>query len=88
MSVAETYDLPPVTRRKTFFERKAVRRALPWFVIIAMFVIWEIVVRLFAIQEFVLPAPSAIFKSMWQWREPIAINAFHTHNTTLIGYEI
>ena len=86
MSVAETYDLPPVTRRKTFFEHKAVRRALPWFVIIAMFVIWEVVVRLFAIQEFVLPAPSAIFKSMWQWREPIAINAWQTLMTTLIGF--
>jgi NitT/TauT family transport system permease protein len=86
MSAAEIYDLPPITRQKSFFERKAVRRALPWFVIIAMFAIWEIVVRLFAIQEFVLPAPSAIFKSLWQWREPIAINAWQTLMTTLVGF--
>jgi NitT/TauT family transport system permease protein len=86
MTVAETYDLPPVTRQKSFFERKSVRRALPWFVIISMFVLWEIFVRVFSIQEFVLPAPSAIFKAMWQWREPIAINAWQTLMTTLIGF--
>jgi NitT/TauT family transport system permease protein len=86
MTVAETYDLPAVTRKKLFFERKAVRRALPWFVIIAIFVFWEIFVRLFNIQEFVLPAPSAIFKSLWQWREPIAINAWQTLMTTLVGF--
>ena len=74
MTVAETYDLPPVTRQKSFFERKIVRRALPWFVIMSMFVFWELFVRVFGIQEFVLPAPSVVFKSMWQWREPIALN--------------
>jgi NitT/TauT family transport system permease protein len=88
MTVAETYDLPPITRKKLFFERKAVRRALPWFVIISIFVFWEIFVRLFNIQEFVLPAPSAIFKSLWQWREPIALNAWQTLMTTLIGFAL
>jgi NitT/TauT family transport system permease protein len=85
-AVAETYDLPPLTRQRSFFERKAVRSALPWFVIIAIFVFWEIFVRLFGVQEFVLPAPSAIFKSLWQWREPIAANAWQTLMTTLVGF--
>lgn len=88
MSVAEAYDLPPVTRRKSFFERKAVRRALPWFVIIAMFVFWELLVRIFGIQEFILPAPTAIFESLWQWREPIALNAWQTLMTTLVGFAL
>ena len=87
-SAGEVYDLPPLTRRKSFFERKAVRRALPWFVILSMFLFWEIFVRLFGIQEFVLPAPSAIFKSLWQWREPIAINAWQTLMTTLVGFAL
>ena len=29
----------------------------------------ELFVRVFSIQEFVLPAPSVIFKAMWQWRQ-------------------
>ena len=58
----------PYAARKTFFDRKAVRRVLPWVVIIVMFGLWEFFVRIFQVQQFVLPAPSAIFESLWQWR--------------------
>ena len=85
---AETYDLPPLARRRKFFDRKAVRRALPWFVIAAMFIFWELAVRIFSIQQFVLPAPSAIFASLWEWRQPILENAWQTLMTTLIGFFI
>jgi NitT/TauT family transport system permease protein len=86
VAVVETYDLPPLTVRQTFFERKAVRQVLPWFVIIVMFVFWELFVRVFSIQQFVLPAPSAIFESLWQWRGPILENSWQTLMTTLIGF--
>jgi NitT/TauT family transport system permease protein len=36
----------------------------------------------------VLPAPSAIFASGWQWRWPILDNAWQTFFTTLIGFLI
>jgi NitT/TauT family transport system permease protein len=88
MTKPEIYDLPAVTRRIPSFERKVVRKALPWFVIIAIFVIWELAVRIFAIQQFVLPAPSAIFESMWQWRWPILENSWQTLMTTLVGFAI
>jgi len=86
VAVAEIYDLPPLTRRKGFFEHKTVRGLLPWFVIIATFAFWEVFVRAFSIQQFVLPAPSAIFESLWQWRIPILENAGQTLMTTLIGF--
>jgi NitT/TauT family transport system permease protein len=73
-------------RRTSFFERKLVRQALPWVVIAGMFVFWEIFVRVFQIQQFVLPAPSAIFEAMWQWRVPILENSWQTLMTTLIGF--
>jgi NitT/TauT family transport system permease protein len=85
-AVVETYDLPPLKRRRGFFENKFVRQALPWFVIIAMFVFWELFVRAFQIQQFVLPAPSAIFESLWQWRVPILENSWQTLMTTLVGF--
>src|SRR5215831_16207201 len=54
-------DDPPRRRRKPFLlRRKVQRRVLPWGVIILLFALWEIVVRLFAIEQFLLPAPSAI----------------------------
>jgi len=68
--------------------RQTQRRVLPWIVIIALFVLWELVVRVFGIEQFVLPAPSAIFASGWQWRWPILDNAWQTFMTTAIGFFI
>ena len=68
--------------------RKTLRMVLPWVVIIGLFVFWEIVVRVFDIEQFVLPAPSAIFASGWQWRWPILDNAWQTLMTTVIGFLI
>src|SRR5437660_6471442 len=68
--------------------RQTQRRVLPWVVIVALFVLWELVVRMFDIEQFVLPAPSAIFASGWQWRWPILDNAWQTFMTTAIGFFI
>ena len=86
VTIAESTELPAIVRRTSFFERKPVRQALPWVVIAGMFVFWEIFVRVFQIQQFVLPAPSAIFEAMWQWRVPILENSWQTLMTTLIGF--
>ena len=80
-------DMPPARPRKPFLLRRTtLRHILPWVVIVGIFVIWEIIVRAFEIEQFVLPAPSAIFASGWQWREPILINAWQTFMTTAIGF--
>src|SRR6516225_1591733 len=82
-------DDPPRRRRKPFLlRRKVQRRVLPWVVIILLFAMWEIVVRLFDIEQFLLPAPSAIFAAGWQWRWPILDNAWQTFMTTAIGFFI
>src|SRR5712691_6647036 len=73
-------------RRRSRLRRKAARNALPWIVIIAIFVLWEIVVRAFDIEQFVLPAPTAIFASGWQWRAEMLDNAWQTFMTTAVGF--
>src|SRR5262245_56136890 len=79
-------DDPPRRRRKPFLlRRKVQRRVLPWVVIILLFAMWEIVVRLFDIEQFLLPAPSAIFAAGWQWRWPILDNAWQTFMTSAVG---
>lgn len=82
----EEYDLPAPVRRRRFLERAPVRRSLPWLVVVGMFVFWELFVRAFGIQQFVLPAPSAIFAALWQWRELILENSWQTLMTTLVGF--
>jgi NitT/TauT family transport system permease protein len=79
-------ETPPRRRKPYLLRRKSLRHILPWVVIIGIFVVWEVVVRVFDIEQFVLPAPSAIFASGWQWREPILINAWQTLLTTVIGF--
>ena len=86
MAASEVVARRPAGRRKRLMRRKTQRRVLPWVVIILLFVLWELVVRAFNIEPFVLPAPSAIFASGWQWREPILINAWQTFMTTAIGF--
>jgi NitT/TauT family transport system permease protein len=80
-------DEAPPARRKPFYRRRKTQRmVLPWLVIVAIFLVWELAVHLFRIEQFVLPAPSAVFQSMWQWREPILENSWQTFMTTVIGF--
>jgi len=77
-----------VKRRTPLLDRKAVRRALPWLVIVVFFGLWEAAVRLFAIPEFILPAPSAVFAAAWEFRVAILDNAWQTLFTTVLGFAI
>jgi NitT/TauT family transport system permease protein len=82
-------DSRPLPRQKpAFLERRIVRQVLPWAVIAAIFLLWEITVRLFGIEEFILPAPSAVFASGWEWRWPILENSWQTLLTTVGGFLI
>ena len=47
----------------------------PYATVIGFFVIWEFAVRIFRVEEFVLPAPSAALAKLWELRAPIAGNA-------------
>jgi NitT/TauT family transport system permease protein len=77
-----------VRRRPPLLDRKPVRRVLPWLVIAVFFAVWEGVVRLFAIPEFILPAPTAIFAAAWEYRIAILDNAWQTLFTTVLGFAI
>lgn len=64
----------------------ASRRAAPWLVILGVFLAWEAYCRASGISPFVLPAPSAIFDSLWRFRAGIWLNAEQTLLTTLAGF--
>jgi NitT/TauT family transport system permease protein len=66
--------------------RRRLENALPWLVIAGMFVVWEAAVHLFAIEPFILPAPSAIAESMVKWWQPLLSNAWATLKTTVVGF--
>jgi NitT/TauT family transport system permease protein len=87
VTTTDVLDAPPVRPRKPFLlRRKTLRHILPWVVVIAVFVVWELAVRAFQIEQFVLPTPSAIFASGWQWRWSILDNSWQTFVTTAVGF--
>ncbi len=59
---------------------------MPWAVTLGLFVIWETACRLFDIPPFVLPRPSLIFETMYDFRWQIADHSLHTLFTTIIGF--
>jgi NitT/TauT family transport system permease protein len=75
-------------RRRSLTRNKAFRRLLPWLVIVALFLFWQLCVVAFKIESFVLPAPSDIFVAAWQWHWPLLDNAWQTFVETVIGFLI
>jgi len=60
----------------------------PWLATIGLFVIWEGACRLFAIPEFVLPAPSQAVAALIEYWPAIWQNAFYTFWVTLVGFAL
>lgn len=52
----------------------------------ATFLVWEFFCKAFAISTFVLPAPSDIALSLWQFRRQIGLHSFHTAWMTIAGF--
>jgi NitT/TauT family transport system permease protein len=66
--------------------KTALRRALPWLVILGMFVVWEVLCRAFNVKEFVLPLPSQVFAVMAKRWDALLPHATQTLMTTVIGF--
>ena len=73
-------------RAKGLLHNKLFRWILPWLVILGFFVFWELFVIVFQVEQFVLPAPTAIFAAAWNWHWLILQNAGQTFMTTAIGF--
>jgi NitT/TauT family transport system permease protein len=67
----------------------ATARALaPWLATLGLLVVWEAACRLFQIEEFILPTPSASLTALWQNFAAIWYNASFTLWVTLLGFAI
>jgi len=60
--------------------------AWPVGVLVVTLVLWEIAVRVFAVRQFILPAPSAMLVELWGYPGFFARNTAYTVMTTLIGF--
>jgi NitT/TauT family transport system permease protein len=63
-------------------------RLAPILFTVGFFVLWELICRVFAVSNFVLPAPSTVFAAMHQYWWPLTRNAGHTLWMTMMGFAI
>ena len=72
--------------------RPAVRipwvRLAPWIYTLALFVIWEVAVRISGVPHTILPAPTRVFEAIVQYWSPIWKNSMQTLFTTTVGFAI
>lgn len=68
--------------------RRQLELAMPWLVIVSLLLIWQGIVKAFAIEPFVMPAPTAVFEAFLQYREPIMAHAMFTMTNTLLGFAL
>ncbi len=68
--------------------KRPMDRAAPWLLAAAILVAWEATCRLFAVSEFIFPAPTAIARALVEFAGPIAGHAWKTYWTTMAGFAI
>jgi NitT/TauT family transport system permease protein len=65
-----------------------IRVVSPAVFTVALFVLWEVLCKALSVPLTILPAPSDVFRALWQYRAPIWDNSFVTLWTTLAGFLI
>jgi NitT/TauT family transport system permease protein len=68
--------------------RRNLDRWAPWIFLAGLLLLWEFGVRLFGIDEFVLPSASASFRALYDNFWPIMKNTWPTFWTTMVGFGI
>ncbi len=66
--------------------RQTLQRWLPWIVIGAAFLLWELAVVVLGVSPFILPAPTAVLQAGIKWWQPLMQDSLVTLGTTLIGF--
>lgn len=68
--------------------RIAVDRIAPWLTALVFFVLWWLVVKIFHIENFVLPSPLEAFSALYQFRDALLVHGAATLATTLAGFAL
>src|SRR5262245_57978515 len=66
--------------------KRQLQALVPWLVTLGLFLFWEFACWFFKVPPFVLPRPSLIFATMYQYREQIWFHSLQTLFTTIVGF--
>jgi len=68
--------------------KKTQERLAPWAVLIAVMLLWQVVVKLLNVPEYIFPAPSAIAGEFAEFKQPLIEAAWKTFWVTMLGFGI
>lgn len=71
---------------KPLVERINWVKAAPWLYTVALFLLWELLVKAADMPPTILPAPSRVFQAIVQYWSPIWKNSLQTLYTTTLGF--
>ena len=66
----------------------ALERLSPWLFTLGLFVLWELSCRVFRIDPFILPTPTATFAAVIQYWKPLLRHSAVTLWTTMAGFAL
>ena len=69
-------------------DTRRLERAMPFLVIGGALLLWQAVVRVLAIQQFILPAPTDVYEALLEYHDPIFASALFTLENTIAGFGI
>jgi len=72
----------------TELQRDALRHAMPWLVMAALLLVWEVACLATGVQEIILPRPSRIFSAMVERWDVLLRFCLDTLWTTVIGFAL
>lgn len=67
---------------------RRLERAMPFLVIGGALLLWQAAVRVLAIQQFILPAPTDVYEALVEYHDPIFSSALFTLENTIVGFGI
>ncbi|BAS58447.1 ABC transporter permease [Leptolyngbya boryana CZ1] len=71
-----------------FLKSKSAGFVLPFIATVVLFIVWELVVIIFKIPPFNLPAPTNILNALINFAPQLTVNAIRTLWTTMLGFII
>jgi hypothetical protein len=70
----------------TDLRREALKHAMPWLVLAALLIVWELCCIVFQVPEIILPRPTKIFAVFYQRFDILMAYSWDTLWTTMIGF--
>ena len=66
--------------------KKQLEQWAPWFLLVIVIAVWQLICSVFNVSEFIFPSPWRIATQTWEFKEVILGHAWRTYWVTMVGF--